>query len=224
MLSSRSLLLTLSKKSVVLFSLLLSLGVTLNIESLLLALALETSRGDKTLDLGSLGVGLLALLLNTAVNDELANIVLLGESEDLADLGSTLGAKAAGVGDVGKTLDVLLTLLDDDEVKNRKISGDDATTDGLALALTTLALAVAGRASLKEKADTARSEDTLLHGETLKIVTTGNLEDVTLPVITKDVTLNLVGHTLVDESTDNALILNLEDLLGSRGGVCNVKL
>lgn len=53
-----------------------------------MTLVLEALRGDQTLDPGSLGVRLGTLLLggNLTANDELANVVLLGEVEELADV------------------------------------------------------------------------------------------------------------------------------------------
>jgi hypothetical protein len=87
------------------------------LESLLSSLALKSDRGDKTLDLGSLGVGLLlgVLGLNLTTDNELANIIRLVQVEELADVVGTLGSETLGDSSVGKTGDVLLTLLDDNE-------------------------------------------------------------------------------------------------------------
>lgn len=52
-------------------------------------------------------------------------------------------------------------------------------------------------------------ESHLLHWETLLVVTTGDAEHVALEVITEDVALNLVGHTLVVEVTKLGLVINL---------------
>merc|ERR1712000_349850 len=69
----------------------------------------------QALGLGSLGVGGLALALglDLTADDVLADIVILGEAEDPADLGRTLGAEALGVHDVGEAGNVLVALLDD---------------------------------------------------------------------------------------------------------------
>ncbi len=65
------------------------------------------------------------------------------------------------------------------------VGTDDATTNGLALALTGAAGAVA-RVTLGEKeTNTVGEEDTLLHGETLLVVTTTDAEDVTGPLLTE---------------------------------------
>ncbi len=119
--------------------------------------------------------------------------------EELANAARALGGMAARLDVVGESRDVLVTLLHDDEVKNREVVADDAAANRLALALTALALAVAREALAHEEANAALGEDTLLHGETLEIVTTRDLEDVALELVAKDVALNLVRNALIDE-------------------------
>lgn len=70
---------------------------------------LQHHRGDQTLDLGCLGLGFLALLASEGALDHiLAHIILLAQVEQLADLGGTLGAQAAGHGAVSQSRDILL--------------------------------------------------------------------------------------------------------------------
>jgi len=190
------------------------------------SLVLETLGSNETLDARSLGVGLGTLLLglDLTANDELADIIILAETEEAADLGGTLGAETLGVDNVGKAGDVVLTLLDNSEGKDRQVHGNDATADGLALALTGTAGAVARVALSKKQTDTSGVHDTLLHGETLLVVATGDLEDVTLPLVTDGVTGNLLTHAAVHEDAETALIFNFDELLGAVGGVRDVKL
>jgi hypothetical protein len=128
----------------------------------------QYEKGRRT-DLGSLSVGLALLLLgrNLTTDDELANVVGLVEVEEAADLGGTLGTEALGEDGVGEAGDVSLALLDDDEVEGTDVGTDDATTDGLALALSVLAGAVARVTLGEEELDTVGNEDTLLERETL---------------------------------------------------------
>lgn len=109
----------------------------------------------------------------------------------------TLGDSAFGVGETG---DLLLTLLHDDAVQGLNVRADDAATDGLPTALTRAAHAVARVALTKQEADTVGQQNTLLHRETLLVVTTANAEDVALPLVTKSVDLNVLGHALVVEA------------------------
>jgi hypothetical protein len=53
----------------------------------------------------------------------------------------------------------------------------------------------------QQEADTGGKEDTLLHGETLLVVTSGDAEDVTLELVTERVDSDLSGDTLVVEDT-----------------------
>jgi len=115
------------------------------LEGKTVTLALKGDGGDKALDLGGLGVAVLfgGLGLDLATDDILADIVLLAQVEELADVVSTLGTKALGNNGVGKTGNVLFTLLDNNDREDRKIGSDNATTNGLSLALTGATGAVA---------------------------------------------------------------------------------
>jgi hypothetical protein len=210
----------------VLVGLILDLLSLAALESGTVALVLEALGSDQTLDLGSLGVRRLALTLGLDLSSDnvLTDIVILGEAEELADLGGALGSETLGVDDVGETGDLVITLLDDGESEDGEIHADDAATDGLSLALTGAAGAVAGVAVGEEEADTGRVQDTLLHGETLLVVASGDAEDVALELIANGVTGNLSTHALLHEDTELALILNLDELLAAIGRVGDVQL
>jgi len=189
-------------------------------------LVLETLRSNKTLDLGSLGIWLLALALrlNLTTDNELADIVILGETEELADLRGTLGTKTLGVNDIGDTWDITIALLDDGESENREIHSNDAATNRLALALTSTARTVAGVAFAEEESDTSGMHNTLFHRETLLVVATGDLEDVALELITNAVAWDLSAHSLVHEYTQLSLIFDLNKLLAAIGREGDVQL
>lgn len=121
-------------------------------------------------------------------------IVLLGEAEELADLRGALGSEALGVDNVGQAGDVLLALLDNSQSEDGQVHADDAATDGLALALAGAAGAVAGVAIGQQEADTGGLQDTLLHRETLLVVSTGDAEDVALPLVAEGVGGDLLAH------------------------------
>lgn len=177
-------------------------------------------------------------------------VVILGEAEELADLGGALGAEALGVHDVGEAGDVGVALLDDAEGEDGEVLADDAAADGLALALAGAAGAVAGVAVGEEEADTEGLHDALLHGETLLVVAAGDAEDVALELVADGVTGDLGAHlcgfvsafvvfvarpvrgvgwfggtyALLHEDGELALILNVDELLGPVGRVGDVQL
>lgn len=90
-----------------------------------MTLALQALGSNQTLDLGGLGVLGLALLGDSAADDELADIVLLVEAEETADLGSTLGTQALGDDGVGQAGELALTLLDDAQSQNSEVQTGD---------------------------------------------------------------------------------------------------
>jgi hypothetical protein len=122
-------------------------------------------------------------------------IIILGEAEELADLGSTLGAEALGVHDIGEAWDLALALLDDAQGQHGQIHGDDAATDRLALALAGTAGAVARVAIGEEQAHTSWVHHALLHGETLFVVSSSDAENIALELIADTVAWDLGAHS-----------------------------
>jgi len=183
------------------------------------ALVLQALRGNKTLDLWCLGVWLLTLTLwlNLTTDNELANIIILGETEELSDLRGTLGTKALGVHDISDTGNVVVALLDNGESQHGQIHSYNAATDRLALALTSTARAVAGVTFGEEKSNTGWVHNSLLHWETLLVVATSNLEDVSLEFIANRISRNFSTHTLVHENAQLALVFDLYQLLAAIG-------
>lgn len=138
----------------------------------------------------------------------------------------TLGTKALGHGTfrVRQARNLLLTLLDNNAVQGLNIGADNAAAHRLPAALTVAARAVARVTGAQKQAHTVGQENTLLHRETLLVVTTADAENVTLPLVTKRVDLDILGHALVVEATHETLVQELKRLLRSRGRVGNVQL
>jgi len=172
----------------IVFGLLLLLALdTAAFERAEVTATLETDGGDKTLDLRGFGVRLglrILLALNLPPDNVFPDVVLLAEVEESPDLGSPLGTETFGEDRVGEAWDLRITLLDDDEGEDGDIGADDATTNGLALAFTSSADTVARVTIGEEEADTVGDENTLLHGEALLVISTGDTENVALPFVT----------------------------------------
>lgn len=83
-------------------------------------------------------------------NERATYIIILGESEKFADLGSTLGTETFWVDNVGDTRKIGVALLDDGKSQNRKIHCNNAATNRLALTLSSTTRAVAGVAVGKQ--------------------------------------------------------------------------
>jgi hypothetical protein len=106
---------TLGKGSSILSSSILGSLSIAALECDTVALVLKTLGSNETLDFGGLGIWLLALplWLNLTTDNKLADIVILGETEELADLRSALGTQTLGVNNIGQPWDIGITLLDD---------------------------------------------------------------------------------------------------------------
>lgn len=187
-------------------------------------LAAETGLGDHALNVGGLVVSLV-LTLDFTSNNVLADIVLLFvEGESLDDVVATLGAESVGALDVGDASNLGISTLDNLEEDSGEVRVKDAATDGLSLALTSAGGVVAGSAGSEQDAGSAVNKDTLLHLETLLVVTAGNSEDVALELFSHDISFDLLTHSSVVEGTDVLFIVNFNLFLATGGGITNVKL
>jgi len=186
---------------VVLLGLLPGRDSVIPLELALGALALEAMGGDKALDLGHLDGGLLALTTRHLTLEAvlLLHLVSLVESEKLPDASGTLGTQTAGDRGLSEAGELALALADDDKVEDLDVRGHNAATDGLTLALTLPALAVARGALLEKKADALSGHHTLLHGEPLLVISARDLEDIPLELVTEDIANDLLVHALVVE-------------------------
>lgn len=187
------------------------------------SLSLQGLRSNQSLDSWSLRVGL-AVLLNGSSDNVVSDVVLLRQTEELSDVVGSLWTQSLWGGDVGQTLNVSLTLLDNSQSNDRQVLVDDTASDGLSLSLTNSSWSVTRVTLRQQQSDSGWVQDTLLHWETLLVVTTGDLEDVTLELVADSVTFDLLAHTLVVEGTQLVLVLNLDTLLGTVGWVRDVQL
>jgi hypothetical protein len=152
------------------------------------------------------------------------HIIFLGETEEAADLGGSLGAKSLRVDGIGESGKFSLALLDNRQRKDRKVHGDNAAANGFTLALASAAGTIARMADGEEESDSGRVHDTLLHWEALLVVAAGDLEDVAFEFIAHAVAADFGAHTLVHEDTELAFIVDLDELLGAIGRVRDVEL
>ena len=75
---------------------------------------------------------------------------------------------------------VLLTLPHDNKSESANARIDDTAMDGLSSSLAVTTFSVAAVTLAQQKSDTTIGEDTLLHGETLLVVSTSDSDNVTL--------------------------------------------
>jgi hypothetical protein len=110
-------------------------------------------------------------------------------------------------------------LLNNNKRQDRQVRTDNTTTDRLSLAFTSTARTITRVTLGHQKTNTVRQQNTLLHGETLLIVTTRDTENVTLEFISERIAGDFLGHTLVIETTakeeDEKLVSEV------KGSVCS---
>ena len=216
------------KKLLVLSCISVSLGDSLLLVSNSSSLPLKCQRSHKPLDLGGFAHFLTFLVSEFAAVsvDILPDIIILSKVEQLADLGSSLGTSHPWLLGVGKPGKILLTLLDNDKVKNREILADNATTDRLSSPLSSppSVSSETRSTSVKQKADTTRGENSLFHWETLLVATSHDLEDVPLELLAQSISANFLGEPLVVKSTELLIVIDLELLLATSGRISDVEL
>lgn len=184
-------------------------------------------RSDEALNLGGLQAVLLAILGHTAAHNVLAHIILAGEVEQLADAVGALGAETAGSSRVSETLDLGVTALGDGDVQNGNITGNNATTDVLAAALTLVATegVVTNGSALEEEGNTAGSEHSGHHGETILIRSSAETEHVSGELLSENSTIDIIAQTVVQEvHTAENFFGDIEGLDGSVAGEGDVEL
>lgn len=67
-------------------------------------------------------------------------------------------------------------------------------------------------------------KNTLFHGETLLVITTGDLKNVSLELVSKGISFNLLGDALVIKNTQLSFIRDLDELLATCRWVSDIKL
>jgi len=182
-------------------------------------LSADSLLGDHSLNMGGLVVGLVTLL-DFTVDDVFADVVkFFVESEGAHDSHASLSSESVGTVGIVASSDVLVSLLDNAEGNDGKIGAGDASTDGFTLALTRSAGSVSSSLLSEEDEGSALDEDTLLHGESLLVISSSNSENVALVVVTEVLSVDFLTHSAVEEGTDVFLIVDFDFLVSSGKGV-----
>ena len=187
------------------------------------SLTLQPLWRDETLDGWSLEGILLAFTRDLSLHHVLSDVVVFGQVKELSDLGGTLDTESTWVGGVCEARDFARTLLDNDKRDDGEVRVDDAATDGLSLTFTGPSWTVARGALGHQQGDTGVGQDTLLHWETLLVVTARDSDNVASPFVTQTVGAELGREPLVEERTKQQVIVDVERLLGPVSRVRNVE-
>ena len=148
-----------------------------------MTLTLESNRSDQTLYLGCLVSLMFAFFLGkSSLNDILSNVVLFGKVVQLADLPNPLWAQSTWLHFVRESRDIGVPLADNDEIEHTQTVIDNAAVDRLTPPLSGTSRSETAVSLLEEQLDAASSEYTLLHWETLFVISTTDANNVSLCV------------------------------------------
>lgn len=168
------------------------------------------------MDFGGL-LSLLTVFCGEGSSDDVllddGNTVLLLVSVQASKSGESLGSESSGHLDIGQTFKILVTLLDDGEGQNSDVLSNDAPSDRLLLLLSGSSGSVALLSLSHEDSHSALEEDSLSHGETLFIVSSGDLNLVSLELITELVGLDNGTHSSVEENGAFFVVINFVGFL-----------
>merc|ERR1712241_1129876 len=95
-------------------------------------------------------------------------------------------------------------------------------SDGFSLSFTSSFAGVSGSAFLHEKSNSVSDEDTLFHGETLFVFTTGDSKDVAFEFIAQWIGGDFVGDSLFVHVLDFVFIIDFKGFLLAGGRVSDV--
>jgi len=183
--------------------------------SFLASLSLKSDWGDESLDLWCLGSGFGVFLISFqfSSDDKRSDIVFLFEIEQFSDLVSSFWSQSSVNNGVGQTGDFVVTFSDDAGGDNGQIVVNNATSDGFSLSFTGSFAGVSRSALFHEKSNSMSDEDTLFHGETLFIFTSGDSKNVSFEFIAQWIGGYFVGDSLLVEVLDLVFIIDFEGFL-----------
>ena len=69
-----------------------------------------------------------------------------------------------------------------------------------------------------------RQQDTLFHRETLLVISTHNLDNITLEFITKSISLDFLRHAFVVKDSELSLVIDFHHFLSTSNWVSQVEL
>jgi hypothetical protein len=168
----------------------LNLGGLLSQWSSGVLLALESSSGDILLD-QSCGNWLIFLSSFNTV--------------ELSDVVSSFGTKSSWDGSISDTRDLFFSLLNDGYWQIFNVRTDNTSSYRFSLSFSGSFGSVASSSWSEEEFKSGVGEDTLLHGKSVTVITTGDFENVSLEFVSQWIGFNLLAHSFFEE--DSALII-----------------
>ena len=147
------------------------------------------------------------------------HIIFTRQIEELANLGRPLRPQPLRLHTIRQSRDLPFTLLNHTERQHGQIGRNDTTPDTLPPPLTGPSGPVTAMARRQQQPHAGGVHNPLLHGETLFVVTAGDLEDVAGELGAERVGGDFLAHAAVHEDAQFAVVLDLDEFLGAVGRV-----
>ena len=163
-------------------------------------LALKSSSGDVLFN-KSCGNGLIFFLSFDTV--------------ELSDVVGSLRTKSSWNSGVSDARDLLFTFLDDGYWKVFDIRTDDASSNGFSFSFSGSFGSVSADTWSEEEFESGVGENTLFHGKSVSVITTGDFEDVPLELITEWISFNLLSHPFFEENSALIIVVDVDALGGA---------
>ena len=128
-----------------------------------------------------------------------SDVVSLLQGEEFSDFVGTLGAQTSGDIDVGESGDLVVALLGDRNGQDGDIVSDDASSHRFSFSFTLSSFSETFLVLIQEESHSSVDHDTLSHGETLLVVTAGDLEIVTFEFVTEADGVDFLAHSSFNE-------------------------
>jgi len=175
------------------------------------SLSSKSDIGDESLDSGGLIVDLSSLFDFSGVEDNISSgIVLLCEVEKFSDSGGSLGTSSSWLLFIGESFNGCITLLNDAKSQSRDIGSNDTSSNGFLFSLTSSSGSIGGVSFRHEDTGSASNENTLLHGKSVLVVSSCDLQDVILPAVTKGISRDFSTESLAHEDRELVFVINNE--------------
>jgi len=99
---------------------------------------------------------------------------------------------------------------------------NNAASNGFSLSFTLSSGSIAAVTLTHENSGSSVDENTLLHGEPILIVSTSNLENVTLEFVAELISRDFSSHSLTEETEKFLIVIDNDGLLLTCGRISNV--
>ncbi|KAF6376381.1 hypothetical protein mRhiFer1_009574 [Rhinolophus ferrumequinum] len=186
---------------------------------------LQDTWSNKTLNPGCFGPRFLTFFVPGLSYNVLVDINFFREIEKFVNSASAFGPQVSRHSSINETKNIFLSFFFyNDQVEDTQNGTHNATLNRFVLSIFSPPWFITGIPLTQDQADMVMGQDTLLHGETLFVIPTTDLNHLTHPFFTQSVSSNFCGHTLLIKCTKFVFIVHFNEFLAASGWERDVQL